>query len=414
MTRSSRTRLRRLVVPFCVCLIIRFLLVEQTAAAQTTPTGTVTGTVHNGTTNQPAPEGTQVTLHAYNSSYTSTETITAAVDADGRFQFSLTDKPADWVYMVSADYQSLSFSSNIGPLSGSQPLDLSLTIYEPTSDPANVVIDQLDISVNLVGQEAQVSELYTISNEGTAVFTGASGSSANGTVQIALPQAAHSPVFERGMGPTSGFFFSTEFVQRDGRWTDTLPLRPGPNSLTLRVAYSLPAADLNLSRTLPYQATSIMLAVPDGLQFASDGWQQQATQSAGERGALRQFSRANLVPGSELRLTFSASSPAETTTLSTAWSGDWILSLLILLLVTSIAFRLLRPNKRETAVPAPAAPASPRPAASGERHKAERWQLLFALADLDNAYKNGRLPEAEYQHQRQEIKNRLRAIWELV
>ena len=38
---------------------------------------------------------------------------------------------------------------------------------------------------------------------------------------------------------------------------------------------------------------------------------------------------------------------------------------------------------------------------------------LFALADLDNAYKSGKLTEAAYHKQRQEIKNHLRTIWEI-
>lgn len=387
----------------------------QTAVAQTNQSGTITGAVHNGTTDEPAPEGTEVTLHAYNSSYTSTETLTTTLDADGRFQFDLSDKPDDWVYLVSTTYQDLSFSSTIAPLRADQPLDLSLTVYEPTSDPANIVIDQLQISLEFVRQDVQVSELYTVSNEGTAVFTGSTGSSEAGTVQVNLPDTAQAVTFERGMGPNSGFFPASEFIQRDGRWYDTVALRPGPNSLTMVATYLLPLADgLDLSRELPYQTNNITVALPDsGLTFAADGWQQQATQSVGERGVVLVYARDGLAPDSQLALTFSgAAAPAASGPINSATAGDWIISLGILLLVTFVAFRLLRP-KRKLAT-APRLVSAGTPPLTDESDKGERRQLLFALADLDDAYKSGKLTEADYRRQRQEIKTRLRSIWEIV
>lgn len=390
------------------------MLTAQTAVAQTAQNGTITGTVRNGTTDEPAPEGTEVILHAYNSSYTSTETLTTTLDANGRFQFNLTDHPDDWVYLVSTTYQELSFSSNIAPLTAEQTLDLSLTVYEPTSDPAHVVIDQLQISLTFVGQEVEVSELYSVANEGTAVFT---DGSERGTVQVNLPDAAQAVAFERGMGPNSGFFPAEEFIQEDGRWFDTIALRPGPNSLTMRATYRLPLDDmLDLSRELPYQANHVTVALPDnGIAFAADGWQQQSTQSVGERGVILVYARDGLASNSQLALAFSGSAvavPASAVSLNGTNSSDLIVSLGILLLVTFVAFRLLRPKTNR--VPTPQLAAAGPMLLPGESDKAERWQLLFALADLDEAYKSGKLAKADYQQQRQEIKSQLRSIWEVV
>ena len=402
---SSPTRL--LYRTRLLCLILAFIFVSQPVAAQSGQTGSITGTVHNGTTDGPAPEGTEVTLHAYNSSYTATETLTTTLDANGRFQFTLNDKPADWVYMVSTHYEDLSFSSNIAGLSGEQPLDLSLTVYETTSDPATVRIDQPTISLNAVGQEVQVSELYSFANAGTAVFTGGD----SGGLQIDLPSAAQTPTFERGMGPNSGYFPANEVVQQNGRWLDTVPLRPGPNSLTLRVSYRLPAAGLDLSRTLLYPANRVLVGVPDDLAFADAGWQQENTQSIGERGVLRQYIQQEVAADSTLSLAFSPAAEAVQTpsnSLAVSSASNWILSLGILLLVMFTSFRLLRPGQLSTAVPQLAT------SAGASTDKAERWQLLFSLADLDNAYKSGQLPESEYQQKRQDIKDRLRNIWEVV
>ena len=402
---------RLILISFCFAFIFSWLV--PTAVAQTNQTGIITGTVLNGTTENPAPEGTQVTLHAYNSSYTATETFTALLDANGRFQFTLTNKPDDWVYMVSADYQDLSFSSTIASLSGAEPLDLSLTVYDATTDPANVVVDQLSITLTTLGESVQVSELYSFANEGTAVFI---GSSDQPGIQINLPAAAQMPTFEHGMGPNSGFFPANELVQQNGRWQDNTPLRPGPNSLTLRVTYNLPANALDLSRTLPYPTRNVLLAVPDGLTFAADGWHQQATQSAGERGATSRYTQSELAAGSTLQFTFSADEAGSTSSssLKNPPLGDWVLSVAILLLMTTVALRLLRPGVSQTAVPQLATPAGAVPSSTDNQDKVERFQLLFALADLDTAYKNGQLSEAEYNNRRQEIKSRLRTIWEVV
>lgn len=406
MLGSCQTRPWHIFLIPCTLLICFFLWTVPTAVAQSSETGTITGTVRNGTTNTPAAEGTEVTLHAYNSSYTAAETLTTTLDANGRFQFSLTDKPADWVYMVSTDYQALSFSSNIAALSGSQPLDLSLTVYETTSDPASVTIDQLTISLNTIGQQVQVSELYTFANGGTAVFT---GSSEAGGIEIVLPAAAQTPTFERGMGPNSGYFPANEVVPQNGRWVDTTPLRPGPNSLTLRVTYQLPAApDLDLSRALPYPARTVTVAVPDdGPQLAATGWQQQPTQSLGQRGTVLTYALSDLDKGSELALSFSGTAVAPQTPTN---AGDWILSIAVLLLAAFAALRLLHPRANVIGAPQPARQTA---VPVNTQQRAERWQMLFALADLDNAFKNGGLTETEYQQQRQAIKNHLRTIWEI-
>lgn len=406
MLGSCHTRPWHIFLIPCSLLLFLFWWSLPTAVAQTTETGSITGTVRNGTTNAPAPEGTEVTLHAYNSSYTAAETMTTALDEDGRFQFTLTDKPADWVYMVSTDYQALSFSSNIAALSGSQPLDLSLTVYETTNDPADVTIDQLAISLNTIGQQVQVSELYSFANGGTAVFT---GSSEAGGIEIALPAAAQTPTFERGMGPNSGYFPANDVVAQDGRWVDTTPLRPGPNSLTLRVTYQLPAGQaLDLSRALPYAARTITVAVPDdGPQFAAAGWQQQPTQSMGQRGAILTYALSDLDQGSEVALSFSETAVAPQTSTN---AGDWILSIAVLLLAVFAALRLLRP-KAVAAVPPQLT--SPTAVPANSQQRAERWQMLFALADLDTAFKSGGLSETEYQQQRQAIKSHLRTIWEI-
>jgi len=406
MLGTCRIRIWYTLFILCSCFLLLLLWPLPTAVAQSTQSVSIVGTVHNGTIDAPAQAGTEVILRAYNSSYTTAETMTTTLNRDGRFQFTLTDKPTDWFYLVSTDYQDLTFSSDIAAMSGSQPLDLSLTIYEKTSDPASVRIDQVTLALTTVGQQVQVSELYTFANGGTAVFTGSSDA---GGVEIPLPNAALAPTFERGMGPNSGYFPANEVVQRNGRWYDTNPLRPGPNSLTLRVTYQLPASQsLDLSRELPYVTHAATVAVPDdGPQFVAAGWQQQPTQSMGQRGAVLTYGLSDLEKSSQLTILFSGTAVSQQTVTN---AGAWFLSLAILLLAAFAALRLLRPKPSGTS----ALPIRPQTAVpDNHRQRTERWQMLFALADLDNAFKHGELTETDYQQQRRAIKNHLRTIWEI-
>lgn len=414
---QTRQRPFLFVRPLILLVFLPLFFSSQTVVAQTDSidAATISGTVSNGTSNSPAAEGSEVTLHAYNSSYTSTETITTTLTTNGRFQFNISNKPTDWVYMVSMTYQDLEYSSNIGSLSNHQTLNLPLTIYEPTSDASKIAIDRLHISLTPFGDNLQISELYTFNNNGTAVYTGQSGEIDKGTIFINLPNNAQAPTFERGLGLDNGYFPAPDFFQQDGRWYDTVALRPGPNTLTLLVTYRLPAAEsVTLSRALPYPTNQVILALPDnGISFAADGWQQQATQSTGGSDVILSFTHDGLKLGESLPLIFdnalqlggNGRSPGTTTPTST----NWIISLGILLLVAAVTYRLLHFRAKSATPPQPA----PVPTV-GAVNKSERKQLLFSLADLDIAFQSGKLSEADYQRQRQEIKSRLHTIWEIV
>lgn len=390
---------------------------SQTAVAQTDSidAATISGTVSNETTNRAAAEGSVVTLHAYNSSYTSTETVTTTLTTNGRFQFNISNKPTDWVYMVSMTYQDLEYSSNIGSLSNHQTLNLPLTIYEPTSDASKIAIDRLHISLTPLGDNLQISELYTFSNNGTAVYTGQSGEIDEGTIFINLPNNAQAPTFERGLGLDNGYFPAPDFFQQNGSWYDTVALRPGPNTLTLLVTYRLPAAEsVTLSRTLPYPTNQVILALPDnGISFAAGGWQQQATQSTGGNNVILSYTHDGLKSGESLLLIFDntlqLAGNGRFPGTNTPTSTNWIISLGILLLVAAIVYRLLHTRAKHATPPQLAS----RPTV-GTASNSERKQLLFSLADLDTAFKSGELSEAEYQRKRQDIKSRLHTIWEIV
>lgn len=163
----------------------------ETAVSSTTNTtgGVIAGTIQNGTTGQPLADSLAVNLYAFNSSYTRTDTHITTLDKNGRFQFGLTDQPANQVYMIGVSYNDIEFTSDIGSFTNAtNTLTLPVTVYEQTTDSSAVIIDQLHVSLAFMDGEVQVHELYTFDNVETAVFTGSPNT--NGTIALSLPANA--------------------------------------------------------------------------------------------------------------------------------------------------------------------------------------------------------------------------------
>ncbi|MCP5094808.1 MAG: hypothetical protein GY943_04575 [Chloroflexi bacterium] len=403
------------------CLFV----VPQVVAQITDPVSeilVVGGEIANGTTGQPLTDPVEVTLHAFNRSYTATDTMTTIVESNGRFTFPLTNNPPDWVYMTSVRYKDLEFTSDIGKLTeATSSLQLPITVYEPTRDPNVIAIDQLHVSLTFLEGEVEVNELYTFDNRGTAVYVGTTGDLTNGSVQITLPDNAIDPQFERGLGPNSGFFPANDLLQQEGRWYDTYALRPGSTSLTLLVTYRLPyQAALTLSHSLPYQTETVLVALPDnGITFQSAGWQQEASRSTGTDTVIRSFSRTGFAAGEALQIGVNGRLSSTSTTIATQTQSttDWLLSGIILFIAVGMVGRLFwrrRSSRVEAELEIEDEVESRHVSVqmNAEQETAVRCrQLLVALATLDEAYSCGDIVDPHYTNRRHQLKAELKLIW---
>ncbi len=407
------------------CLAICWLTIVQTVDAQSDALDSISGYVQNGTFDSRFEGEMVVTLHVFNSSYTETNVMTTTLATDGSYTFSLTDMPTDWVYMTSVTFQGLEFTSDIGRFdSESVTLGLPITVYESTNDSDGVTIDQLHVSLTFVDGQMQVSELYTFDNRQTAVYIGTTNNLENGTIQVALPEGATNPIFERGMGPASGFFPANEFFQSGKNWLDTLPLRPGSNSLTLRVSYQLPYQnELQLSHALPYDTENIVLTMPEnGVSFDAAQWQQEATRSTVDNGLLRSYSRTNFDANGTINIPLSGQvetgADLQTAVSSTNPSTEWSIGigLLLLLIAVGTRLRLTRGKGTDGSVGETAVSSHPtyQPVitqTSSKTSPSHRKRLLIAIALLDDAFEEGRLTQTAYQQKRQQLKTELISIW---
>lgn len=386
---------------------------------------TISGAVTNESTGQPLEAGVPAVLNAFTSDFEPSLTMTTTLDAGGRFQFDLTMVPPDLVYVVTVQYEGISYGSDFGQLEGDDPaLSLTVPVFDRSSDPSTVSIEQLHIILQFAEGLVQVSELYRFSQDAAAVFVGQSGNPAEGTVRVTLPDGASDPSFDRTFGGMESFFPADTVIQTGSGWADTVPLRPGPGSLSLLARYTLPYDDnLTVSHPLHYRVRSANLVMPDaGVTLTGDAWQEGQPQVMGDAGVFLNFTQTDVPADQVIQFALQGeprlTSPS-TTTVPTRDTGNELLiggGVLLLALAAGLyTLRLWRQNQApDDALETPATVPAQDDARQGVAlaNADRRRELLRAIAALDDAYEAGELPSEDYEAQRQALKDELVAIWE--
>ena len=367
------------------------------------PEVVVSGQVTNGTTGEPAPGGLTATVSIF-SDFAIQEEYSTTVSAAGTYSLTLTDVMADWALISSVDFAGVNYTSGVTQASHSSPaIELPVNIYETTTDEAVLAIEQIHMVLGFVDNSLEIAELYSLSNNSLMVYVGADGEAETGTVTLGLPAGATNINWERGLGGGSSFLPAPEIVQQGAGWSDTVPVRPGRGSHTLLVRYQLPYdGELNLAHPVSYPVAQVSVAMPDaGVAVVEDGgWSFQGSLAVSGQQIVN-YSGGAIPAGSSLRLTLEGD---PTQVLGT--SGNPI---------------LVRDNDLETIIGSVALFL----ALVGGGFLARSWQqiplgagdpdvdeLLDAIADLDDAYEAGEIPDGRYRRQRERLKAALHEIWE--
>lgn len=394
------------------------------AAFEPIEAGQVTGTVTNETTGQPLQEGITTTLSAFTADFEPSLTMTTTLDAEGRYEFALNMVPPELVYVVTVQYEGISYGSDFGQLERDDPtLNLEVPVYERSTDPSTVAIEQLHVILQFGEGQVQVSELYQFSQSDSTVFVGETGDPEEGTVHLSLPEGATEPSFDRSLGGMESFFPAENIISTVDGWADTVPLRPGQSSLNLLVRYTLPYDDaLDISHPVHYDVRSTNLVVPDaGVDLSGDNWQEGEPQTMGQAGIFRTFTRSGVPAGDTIGFSLQgearlspAAAPGANVPLRDQ-TGELLIGAGVLLLAIAIgaySVRLWRQNQEDPQEAQPAAAEvvdepQQKPDTAGRRQ-----ELLRAIAALDDAYEAGEIAKSDYEQQRQALKDELLAIWE--
>lgn len=379
-----------------------YLYADPFAPPEPIPEAVITGQVINGTTNEPVQAGT-VTLRAFTFDLEEKLNETTELDADGRYSFTVTDLDPNWVYLTSVENDDLTFNSSAAQIDRANPtLDLPVTVYDKTTDPSVIDIEQIHLVFNFVEDKVQVSELYVFNNNGTAVFVGETGKTEDGTVQIFLPAGAENVDFRRALGSFDNFVAASEVIPTETGWVDTVAVRPGASSSVLLASYELPYNDgLQLAHPLGYPVRQASAILPDvGVTIDNGGWVAQGSQTTAS-GNIMSFVNPDLTGAEALNVKLDGR-PRQVSAGSQGGAvlvrdnqTELIIGAAALLFALALAAYLVNQWRNATSQP----------------ETTQTDALLYAIADLDDAYEAGEIAETDYQEERTELKNQLESIW---
>lgn len=260
----------------------RFLLVSLLPCILAVPSvaGTITGTVRNGTTNEPA-SGVQITLIRLQG--VMQEAANTKTDAQGRY--SLSDPTLGQAPMLlRATYKGVTYFQPATP--GKTTADMQ--VYEHTEKPSAFAVADRAIILQPTSSGLTVGEIYDIQNNTQppqAYYR------ENGSFEFSVPKGAQ-------VGDVSASDSSQMPVRQatidKGKNLEAIdfPFRPGESGV--RISYTLPYSNdhANLQFTSPYAAQRVAIFAPPTVKVTGDGFS-PAGQNQGFDAYIRDSVAAN-------------------------------------------------------------------------------------------------------------------------
>jgi hypothetical protein len=402
-------RLRFPVVAFIMTLFV--LACNLPAFAQDTPAttpdpladaprGTVSGVIINGTAASAIPPDLSVSLVITGADALSEARETVA-SPDGRFSFVDVPIVTGYTYFTAVAYRDRVFSSAfaVGDTAVTA-LDLPITIYELTEDPAVLSIAASILQITASGDTMQVQQVFQFSNSSDRLFTTTQdvGDGRFASLSLQLPPGSQVIGFDN---PDRYTVDAQNF-----RVIDTAPVAPGSNHLVV-INYILPydgsPALIEQPFDYPFAGQVRLLLTPDTLSISSAQLAQLEPQTIGDRVFNRAYGgQFDIQPGDVLRFELSGA-PANPTTATSEASSDGGRSLLLtvmaltgvgLLVTAGVVF--VMGNRRRAAAPA----------------EETIDQLVQRIELLDRQHQAGQLNHDVWHRQRQALKERLDQLLE--
>jgi uncharacterized membrane protein len=348
--------------------------------------GTFNGQIVNGTPGGGSVAGQKVTLVTYLNGQPLADSETTLTDDTGRFTFSGLDTSANYTYNAVASFQGVNYWPPL-PDSGNLPsftpgvdsLNISIPVYDTTSDENSVVLMLAHIILYDQGDSVMVREYYLFVNSENMTFVGTGNDP--GVLHFSMPAGANG--FQVSYGPTQD-----EIIQGVNGFWDTEPVRPGVSEIGYSYTLPLTSGKLDITRPIDYPTPRLDVLVPEGSLDVSGG-QLVPEESMNISGSLfTHYSAQNLVPGQDLTLEVTRHSGG-------GLSGTWLALLVVLVVIILLLVAYILWRRRPAA----------RPVASGTASRQQ--DLLAEMAALDDRFDAGEIDEETYHRIRDEKKAEL-------
>ncbi|MBN1314403.1 MAG: hypothetical protein JXA42_03005 [Anaerolineales bacterium] len=370
--------------------------------------GRVEGQVRNLTDGADTPTGIPVVLYMLQD-FEPVDIMTSTIDSTGGFTFSNVLLEEEWIYVATLDYQNVAYGSSFVNFDGSiDVLQLDIDLYESTTEPIVINVGRLHIIIEFSKGTMLVTELYIFDNISDRVFVGPTGKPESGTLVLPIPENAVNPGVERSMGD-SMIPLSSSIIAGDSAYMDTLAVRPGETAQQLMLSYEIPYQDnATISHPLPYHVQSVTLLLPDaGLEVSSGQLQDSGLVAEGM--PYMRWDGKNLAAGDILSVQISgeleesqmtgmtvsqSNSGGQETNFPLAISvGDntttWVVGIGGLAVGLGIVVYLYVKDRNKS-------------------RENPREDCLLAIAELDQAFEDGKISAGKYQLERERLKTELR------
>jgi hypothetical protein len=352
------------------------------------------------------PPNLPLMLHLYDGMHMA-DMIHGTADEQGHFRFENVTTAPGRTFGVMVTYQDVTyFSDRAEPQPGQSRLDIPVSIYDTTTDPRHVRVEQQQLLLEFTADAVRVTQLCILSNLGNRAVV--DGGQRN--LRFHLPPDATDVTFDQDKK-------GERFVLLEDGFADTAPVAPGHSTQALMVSYALPHPntdrfELHIPVDYPTDKTAVFLpevgVTLDGSEWEAgeellirDRVHQMYTYRAG---ALKPGDSLHVVMAGQPQLAETGKSDGESVTPAAAEVPARDSRLMIFVLGVALSLAMIgsgtiwwwRDRQPQTVTV---------PAARDSGGSEELDAVLASIAELDNAYEAGSIDEAEYQERRTRLRD---------
>lgn len=370
---------------------VRTFTYEPVAAAEAASgDGVIEGQVINGTAGAQAdPADIDLSVFPVVGQTTLTP-ITVSLQADGTFRVEDLPTDPDRGYGLQATYKGVDyFHPELIDLSETPSASVTVHVYETTEDDSAISVERDHVIIDFGDNRLQVAELYIFRNSGDRAFVGAGE-----TLRFTLPEGAQNVRFDDPRMEGSAEVLENEVV-------DTLPVPPGSRQVLLSYSVPYEGASTTFQKEIVYPTQSLNVLIADeGVDVDAGGLVAGEPVTALQDRQFLNFTRDTVPAGGQLQLKLSnlprggaavSVPPDRSNTLRWFGLGFVALALVFVMAYPAVRTRLVTEDVEGAQ-------------ASETVLRRRRQMLLEELADLDDAYEAGEVPEGDYLDIRAEIK----------
>lgn len=390
-----------------LAIVLLGLSLAPAALAQTPVAATITveGRLVNATPGGAVAAGVPLMLHSYDGQQM-VGVIEGTSEGNGTFRFEGIEVPKGRRFEVMATVGRTAYlSDNTAPAPGQTKLVLPVTIYETTTDPSALHIAQMHTIVEFLSPtQLQVFEVYVIANDGDRAVEGAvtldDGRAAS--LRFGLPAGATGLSFGQAEA-------SDRFIRTADGFADSWGVPPGPEAAQVAVSYLVPYRDgLRLERSLSYPTDGVSVVLPQGdVRLVSEALAPQGSLQMQDGRQVDIFTAADFQAGQTLAFELRGQPTADVPG-ALAASPARPAPGLTLVPVGLIALGLALIGGAIWWWRRPLAPSPVAAATTGL--EGPETILIRAIAQLDEAYQAGILPEDNYLRQRNSLRAELKTL----